>query len=157
MQQQRNSVINEYDIDFARFSQGFVKISLLQNTLCLMIIFLNDWQEDYYVKKFNLRSYAIVFYELFACGHYFLQWGFIQVCMFYLYFSKNQVFVFTCLSFCALAFHEMFWIQYHLKRFKGALSGLRRLLATKRSLKMMKNAFTFTIKALFVLKILKFL
>ena len=72
MQQQRNSVINEYDIDFAIFSQGFVKLSLLQNTLCLMIIFLNDWQEDYYVKKFNLRSYAIVFYELFACGHYFL-------------------------------------------------------------------------------------
>ena len=53
MQQQRNSVINEYDIDFAIFSQGFVKISLLPNALCLMIIFLNDWREDYHVKKFN--------------------------------------------------------------------------------------------------------
>ena len=53
MQQQRNSVINQCDIDFAIFSQGFVKISLLQNALCLMIIFLNVWREDYHVKKFN--------------------------------------------------------------------------------------------------------
>ena len=53
MQQQRNSVINQCDIDFAIFNQGFVKISLLQNALYLMIIFLNDWREDYHVKAFN--------------------------------------------------------------------------------------------------------
>ena len=41
--------------------------------------------------------------------------------------------------------------------FKGALSGLRQLLATESPLKMMKNAFYFTLKALFVLKIFKFL
>ena len=40
---------------------------------------------------------------------------------------------------------------------KGALSCLRQLLATESSLKMMKNAFYFTLKALFVLKIFKFL
>ena len=40
--------------------------------------------------------------------------------------------------------------------FKGALSGLRQFMATELSLKMMKNAFYFTLKALFVLKI-KFL
>ena len=40
---------------------------------------------------------------------------------------------------------------------KGALSGLRQLLATGSPLKMMKNAFYFTSKALFVLKIFKFL
>ena len=39
---------------------------------------------------------------------------------------------------------------------KGALSGLRQFLATESSLKMMKNAFYFTSKALFVLKIFKF-
>ena len=41
--------------------------------------------------------------------------------------------------------------------FKGALSDLRQFLATDSSLKMMKNAFYFTSKALFVLKIYKFL
>ena len=39
---------------------------------------------------------------------------------------------------------------------KGALSGLRPFLATISSLKMMKNAFYFTSKALFVLKIIIF-
>ena len=37
--------------------------------------------------------------------------------------------------------------------FKGALSGLRQFLATESPLKMMKNAFYFTLKSLFVLKI----
>ena len=41
--------------------------------------------------------------------------------------------------------------------FKGTLSGLRQLLATEGSLKMMKNNFYFTSNALFVLKIFKFL
>ena len=39
---------------------------------------------------------------------------------------------------------------------KGALSGLRQFLATEIPLKMMKNAFNFTSKAFFVLKIFKF-
>ena len=40
---------------------------------------------------------------------------------------------------------------------KDALSGLRQILATEVALKMMKNAFYFTLKSLFVLKIFKFL
>ena len=40
---------------------------------------------------------------------------------------------------------------------KGALSGLTQFLATESSLEMMKNGFYFTSKALFVLKIFKFL
>ena len=40
---------------------------------------------------------------------------------------------------------------------KGALSGLRQFFATKSPLKMTENAFYFTSKALFVLKIFKFL
>ena len=43
------------------------------------------------------------------------------------------------------------------KLFKGALSGLRQFFATKRPLKMIKNAFSFTLKALFFLKKFKFL
>ena len=42
-------------------------------------------------------------------------------------------------------------------RFKGALLGLRPLLTTESPLKMMNNAFYITSKALFVLKIFKFL
>ena len=40
---------------------------------------------------------------------------------------------------------------------KCTRSGLRQFLATESSLKMMKNAFYFTLKDLFVLKIFKFL
>ena len=40
---------------------------------------------------------------------------------------------------------------------KGGLSGLRQFLATESPLKMMKNAFYFTSKALFVLKIFRFM
>ena len=42
-------------------------------------------------------------------------------------------------------------------KIKGALSGLRQFLATESPLKMMKNAFYFTLKAFFVLKIFTFL
>ena len=41
--------------------------------------------------------------------------------------------------------------------FQGALYGLRQFLATESPLKMMKNDFYYTLKALFVLKISKFL
>ena len=41
--------------------------------------------------------------------------------------------------------------------FKGAPSGLRQFLATESLLKIMKNAFYFTLKAFFVPKIFKFL
>ena len=40
---------------------------------------------------------------------------------------------------------------------EGALSRLRQFLATEGPLKIIENAFDFTFKALFVLKILKFL
>ena len=47
--------------------------------------------------------------------------------------------------------------RYFAFSLKGALSGLKQLLATESNLKMMKNYFYFTLKALFVLKIFKFL
>ena len=40
---------------------------------------------------------------------------------------------------------------------KGGLSGLRQILEPESPLKLMKNAFYFILKALFVLKIFKFL
>ena len=46
---------------------------------------------------------------------------------------------------------------FFLRRVKGALSGLRQFLVTESPLKIMKNAFHFTLKALFVLEIFKFL
>ena len=44
-----------------------------------------------------------------------------------------------------------------LKDLKGALSGLRQFLVNENHLKMVKNAFHFTLKALFVFKIFTFL
>ena len=58
-------------------------------------------------------------------------------------------------SFCEI---QVFWkILLKFVRIKGALYGLRQFLITESPLKMMKNAFYFTLKALFVLKIFKFL
>ena len=48
-------------------------------------------------------------------------------------------------------------IDIPIKDIKGTLSGLRQFFVTERPLKMMKIAFYFTLKALFVLKIFKFL
>ena len=44
-----------------------------------------------------------------------------------------------------------------LSAFKGTLSGLRQFLVTQSPLKIMKNVFYFTLKALFITKIFKFL
>ena len=46
--------------------------------------------------------------------------------------------------------------EYYSENVKGALSYLRQFLTTKSPLKMMKNAFYFTSKALFVLKMFQF-
>ena len=43
--------------------------------------------------------------------------------------------------------------NFLLKQIKGTLSGLTQFLATESPLKIMKNAFCFTLKALFALKI----
>ena len=53
--------------------------------------------------------------------------------------------------------HNRSQMFFKIGALKGALSGLRQLLATECPLKIMKNAFYFTLKALFVLKTLKFL
>ena len=47
--------------------------------------------------------------------------------------------------------------NYLYKSGKGALSSLRQSLATETPLKIMKNTFYFTLKALLILKIFKFL
>ena len=56
-----------------------------------------------------------------------------------------------------LSFHEFTWLEQCPKEFKGALSGLRQFLATESPLRMMKNAFYLTSKALFFLKTFNFL
>ena len=49
------------------------------------------------------------------------------------------------------------FVREFLFKFKDTLSSLRQFLATESPLKMTKNAFHFTLQALFVLKIFKFL
>ena len=70
---------------------------------------------------------------------------------------RNQPFVDPLQSRCSWIIHKIHgetpvWEFL----FKGALSGLRQFLTTESPLKMMENAFYFTLKALFVLKILSF-
>ena len=64
-------------------------------------------------------------------------------------FSKMQIFSQVFFK----DFVDRFWTNY----FKCALSGLITLLAGESPLKMMENALYFTLKALFVLQIFKFL
>ena len=60
---------------------------------------------------------------------------------------------------------DLLFFNYHWKKrrekrkeyIKGALSGLKHFLATRNPLKVMKKVFYFTLQALFVLKVLKFL
>ena len=59
-----------------------------------------------------------------------------------------------CFNFHQIFPEELNWVG---EKIKGALYGLRQFLATEGPLKMMKNVFHFTLKALFVLKIFKFL
>ena len=61
------------------------------------------------------------------------------------------------LLFC-LKFYEKFLPVNDKKSYvRGALSSLRQFLATESPLKMLKNAFYFTLEALLVLKVFKFL
>ena len=58
---------------------------------------------------------------------------------------------------CILMFQKVALPKFREVLFKGTLSGLRQLVTTESPLKMMKNAFYFTLKALLVFKIFKFL
>ena len=69
--------------------------------------------------------------------------------------------VFLIITKCAVIWNTAYGFStilfYPSVLLKGTLSGLRKFLATETPLKLMKIAFCFTLKALFVLKIFKFL
>ena len=69
----------------------------------------------------------------------------------------KNLYVFTSKLLATSLLHDLCHSNLEKAILKGAFSGLRELLATEIPLKMMKIAFYFTFKALFVLKILKFL
>ena len=71
--------------------------------------------------------------------------------MFLIFKLTNQIFGMY------VVFAEQLYVEQMHENFKGALSGLRQFLAFESTLKMMKNAFYFLLKARFVLKIFKFL
>ena len=56
-------------------------------------------------------SYEIAFYALFFRSHFFVQYGFIQVCIFYLFFWKTSF-----LSFCAFCVFCLSWIRPNLNQ-----------------------------------------
>ena len=76
-------------------------------------------------------------------------------------FHSNDTWLFSINENCKLknlfAKVEKVLTFLSLTFFKDALSGFRQFLETESSLKMVKNAFYFTLKALFVLKIFIFL
>ena len=77
----------------------------------------------------------------------------------YFFFAKSKKPYFGGV-FWALSPKQDFLPKTQLCQFvtlKGALSGLRQFLLTESPLKMMKNAFSLSLKSLFVLKIFKFL
>ena len=71
--------------------------------------------------------------------------------MFLIFKLTNQIFGMY------VVFAEQLYVEQMYENFKGALSGLRQFLVFESTLKMMKNAFYFLLKARFVLKIFKFL
>ena len=66
-------------------------------------------------------------------------------------------------AFFVMRHHKITWSKGHVTwyvgapQLEGALKVLRQFLTTESPLKIMKNAFCFTLKALFVLKIFRFL
>ena len=85
------------------------------------------------------------------------------------WFQGVQVWMWTLWVYMVIEYSLTFWefrcynsneSKYYFTEYvivKGTLSRLRQFLATESPLQMMKNAFYFTLKALFVLKIFKFL
>ena len=54
--------------------------------------------------RYRLKGAKKLFYALFLCGHYFIQNGFIRVCIFYLFFWRTVFFsfkVFFLFSACS--------------------------------------------------------
>ena len=73
--------------------------------------------------------------------------------------AQSMTYIFSHIS-CICCVLQPFWFMLATKslmQIKGTLSGLRQFLATESLLKIMKNAFYFTLKAIFILKIFKFL
>ena len=73
----------------------------------------------------------------------------------YLEFLYMSVYIFG--KFCFWNFEDYHHVKIQFSLFKGTVSGPRQFLANESPLKMMKSAFYFTLKALFVLKIFMFL
>ena len=46
------------------------------------------------IQKYLQKSFEIISYALFVCDHYFIQYGIIQVCIFYLYSFGKLFFLF---------------------------------------------------------------
>ena len=76
-------------------------------------------------------------------------------------FKCNKCFIRHSASISKFKWFEQLWVvhlkSWQLHIFKGTLPGLRQYLATESPLKIIKNAFYVTLKALFGLKIFKFL
>ena len=100
-------------------------------------------------------------YVLFVRGHYLVQYWFVEVCISYLFYLRSSFSIFCVLCF----FSVLFWTRCHFKSYNICLikvgllpsKNFSSFNSMKSPLKMMKNAFHFISRALFVLKIFKLL
>ena len=105
-------------------------------------------------KFFKIFEKFVVFKLLQITNPYF----FIFLYLYITVFNNAEIWHVICHHY--LFCHKYVSMQCQLDlvcHFKGSLSGFRQFLATESPLKVMKNAFYFTVRALFILKIFKFL
>lgn len=67
------------------FSQGAVKVFLIHFAL-IYHQYKNDTMQHCKVSISQLKGATKLFYALFECGHYFVQCGLVEACIFYLSF-----------------------------------------------------------------------
>ena len=98
---------------------------------------------------YALILFIFMFFHVLSC--FYFTSIFTDIVLYYCYCC--------CYCYCYCCSRFLTKIQNFRKNrnIKGTLSGLRQFLATESPLKVMKNAFLITSKALFILKIFKFL
>ena len=121
---------------------------MLLHKICM---FYTQW--SFYCKKFFIKikfsnTWVYLYTQINIWVYLYLYLNF---------YCTDYVFFFTFISLTSDSNHIWNHSHYSICKHLNAFSCLRHFLATESPLKMMKNAFYFTFKALCILKIFKFL
>ena len=74
-----------------------------------------------YLICYSSRRSEVLFYVLFECRHFFVQYAVIHFHIFYIFFWETRLLFYPSYHvFCVIClFCSMFWIRCHLRRFKS--------------------------------------